>query len=276
MEYGVFLRRPALKPVYGCGTVPKAPCPQNRRLKPQGTEKTGGTVIFLEKSHEGHRARMKNRFLETGLKGFEKHNILELLLFYSIPRRDTNEIAHELLDTFGSLSGVFDAPVEELTKVKNITLNSAILIKMIPALSAAYLDDRNSVGMVLNSTEKIGAFLLPKFVGKTREHFLLLCLDNKNKLLSCTLLGEGELNKVQIQARKIAEYAFKVSASSVVLAHNHPQGFAFPSDQDIYATKSIQKILRPLDITLLDHIIVAGGDFVSLFESGLLAEVSEY
>ena len=230
--------------------------PQNRRLKPQGTEKTGGTVIFLEKSHEGHRARMKNRFLETGLKGFEKHNILELLLFYSIPRRDTNEIAHELLDTFGSLSGVFDAPVEELTKVKNITLNSAILIKMIPALSAA--------------------FLLPKFVGKTREHFLLLCLDNKNKLLSCTLLGEGELNKVQIQARKIAEYAFKVSASSVVLAHNHPQGFAFPSDQDIYATKSIQKILRPLDITLLDHIIVAGGDFVSLFESGLLAEVSEY
>lgn len=229
----------------------------------------------MEKAHDGHRARMKNRFLETGFTGFEKHNILELLLFYSIPRKDTNETAHELLDAFGSISGVFDAPLEELLKIKNITLSSAVLLKMIPALGAVYLDDRNSVGTILNSTEKIGSFLLPKFVGKTKEHFLLLCLDHKNKLLSCTSLGEGELNKVQVKARKIAEYAFKVSASSVVLAHNHPQGFAFPSDQDIYATQSIQRILRPLDIALLDHIIVAGGDFVSLYESGLLSEPME-
>ncbi|MDD2956497.1 MAG: DNA repair protein RadC [Oscillospiraceae bacterium] len=212
---------------------------------------------------------MKNRFLETGLRGFEKHNMLELLLYYSIPRKDTNEIAHELLDTFGSLSGVFDAPIEELMKVKNISQNSAVLIKLIPALGAAYMDDRNSVGIVLNSAERIGAFLVPKFIGKTREQLYLLCLDNKNKLLSCTLIGEGEINKVPMQARKIAEHAFKVSAASVVLAHNHPQGFALPSDQDIFATSAVRKILKPLDIVLLDHIIVAGDDFVSLAQSGL-------
>ncbi|MEG2852596.1 MAG: UPF0758 domain-containing protein, partial [Hydrogenoanaerobacterium sp.] len=108
----------------------------------------------MDNPHAGHRKRLRERFIKNGLDNFEKHNVLELLLFNSVPRQDTNELAHRLMEEFGSLSGVFDAPVEELMKLDGIGENSAVLIKLIPAISKVYLDDKNTIGTLVRSTDE--------------------------------------------------------------------------------------------------------------------------
>lgn len=224
----------------------------------------------MEHNHQGHRRRLKERFRRTGLDGFGQHEMLELLLFYGIPQRDTNSLAHSLMKRFGSLSGVFDASYEDLLDVQGISENSATLIKMIPQLAGAYLADRNDPGMILDTTEKAGAFLLSKYIGVTNERFYLLCLDNKRKLLNCALVSEGSLSRVNFRPRQILQQALQCSASSIILGHNHPYGTALPSDTDILMTRQLCEMAQVLEITLRDHIIVAGDDFVSLAESGLL------
>lgn len=227
----------------------------------------------MKHNHQGHRKRLKERFRQTGFAGFEKHEMLELLLFYSIPQKDTNDLAHDLIEQFGSLSGVFDASYENLLKVNGISDNSATLIKMIPQLANAYLNGRNDPGMILDSVEKAGAFLLSKYVGATNERVYLLCLDNKLKLLNCALVGEGSLNRVNFHPRQIIQKALQCSASTIILGHNHPYGTALPSDADILMTRQLYEMAQVLDITLRDHIIVAGDDFVSLAQSGILSSV---
>lgn len=227
----------------------------------------------MKHNHQGHRKRLKERFRQTGFAGFEKYEMLELLLFYSIPQKDTNDLAHDLIEQFGSLSGVFDASYENLLKVNGISDNSATLIKMIPQLANAYLNDRNDPGMILDSVEKAGAFLLSKYVGATNERVYLLCLDNKLKLLNCALVGEGSLNRVNFHPRQIIQKALQCSASTIILGHNHPYGTALPSDADILMTRQLYEMAQVLDITLRDHIIVAGDDFVSLAQSGILSSV---
>ncbi len=227
----------------------------------------------MKHNHQGHRKRLKERFRQTGFAGFEKHEMLELLLFYSIPQKDTNDLAHDLIEQFGSLSGGFDASYENLLKVNGISDNSATLIKMIPQLANAYLNDRNDPGMILDSVEKAGDFLLSKYVGATNERVYLLCLDNKLKLLNCALVGEGSLNRVNFHPRQILQKALQCSASTIILGHNHPYGTALPSDADILMTRQLYEMAQVLDITLRDHIIVAGDDFVSLAQSGILSSV---
>lgn len=224
----------------------------------------------MEHNHQGHRRRLKERFRQTGFEGFEKHEMLELLLFYSIPQKDTNDLAHTLLEGFGSLSGVFDAFYEDLLKVPGISENSATLIKIIPQLANAYLNDRNGPGMILDTVEKAGAFLLSKYVGVTNERVYLLCLDNKCKLLKCAQVGEGSLSRVNFHPRQILQQALQCSASTIILGHNHPYGTALPSDTDILMTRQLCEMAQMLEITLRDHIIVAGDDFVSLAQSGFL------
>lgn len=219
--------------------------------------------------HAGHRKRMRERFMKNGLDDFEKHNILELLLYHSLPQCDTNEIAHRLIDTFGSFSGVFDASIEDLKKVKGIAENSAVLIKLIPAVGKAYLIDKSSIGTQVKTTTDSGDFLLPKFFGETSEMVFLLCLDNKNKVLGCPLICRGDVVSANFTPRKVVEEAIKVGATSVILAHNHPRGLALPSNDDICTTDQLFDTLRRVNIKLLDHIIVAGEEYVSLADSGL-------
>lgn len=168
---------------------------------------------------------------------------------------------------------MFDASYEDLVKVKGISANTATLLKMIPQLANAYLNDRNDPGIILDSAEKAGAFLMSKYVGATNERIYLLCLDNKLKLLNCVLMGEGSLNKVGFHPRRILEQALQCSASAIILSHNHPHGTALPSDADILMTRQLYDMAQVLEITLRDHIIVAGDDFVSLAQSGILTAV---
>lgn len=218
--------------------------------------------------HEGHRQRLKNRFLKNGLDDFEAHNVLELLLFYAIPQRDTNELSHQLLKRFGSLSAVFNASFDELCKVKGVGQNVATLIKMIPDLSRRYLDDCDQKTVTLTSVESIAEFIRPKFIGRKNELIFLLCLDNKGSVLYGDFIIEGTINSAPLYTRNILEIAIRNSAVSVILAHNHPNGLAIPSNADFIATQTIYQALEVAKIKLIDHFIFAGCDYVSMRSSG--------
>lgn len=221
--------------------------------------------------HEGHRDRLRARFLKHGLRDFEEHNVLELLLFYARPRCDTNKIAHALIDRFGSFSGVLDAPFEELVEVSGVGHNSAVLIKMIPELGAYYLDCRSSPGDILLSTEQAGTYFLPKFFGKKEEELIIAALDDKRKVLRCVSLGDdGIVNAVTISVRKIISEAVSANATGIMMAHNHPGGLALPSSSDKWMTRQCYQALRMINVELVDHIIVADGDYVSLADSGFM------
>ncbi|SMC42060.1 RadC family protein [Papillibacter cinnamivorans] len=220
--------------------------------------------------HDGHRQRMKRRFLGTGMDSFEDHNVLEILLFYSIPQKDTNPLAHELITRFGSLEGVFDAPAEELMKVPGVGENTAALIKLIPQVYRRYMISKTGSGAILNSSEKAGVFLLPRFAAERDEVVYLVCLDAKCKVLSCRLMFRGSVNSAHVSVRKIVEAALTNNSTSVILAHNHPSGIALPSEEDNLTTLRIQAALEAVGIELADHIVVADDDFVSIADNGIL------
>ena len=218
--------------------------------------------------HDGHREKMRQRYLKSGLEGFADHEALELLLYYAIPRRDTNPIAHALMERYGSLSAVLTAPVEDLRKVEGVGESAAILLRLAPQLyQKARLSDAEQE-TVLNSVDRVGAYLLQRFIGERREVVYQLCLDRKGKLLACKRLGEGGVASADLDSRKLMENAILTSASVVILAHNHPSGVALPSGEDYAATTRVQQALATIGVELADHIIVADGDFVSLKDSG--------
>lgn len=220
--------------------------------------------------HQGHRERLKNRFRQEGLDNFDEIQVLELLLFYAIPQKDTNPIAHALLDRFGSLAGVLEAPTTDLEQVPGIGAHASTLIALITAAARFYQVRRASTAKILTTVEQCGNYLVPQFFGRRDETVCVLCLDAKCKVLSCRMFGEGSADSTGVPIRNIVAYALSLNASTVVLAHNHPSGIALPSEQDVSVTRLLDAALRAVDIVLADHIIVADGDFVSLVQSGLL------
>lgn len=217
--------------------------------------------------HDGHRARLTARFLEEGLDGFSQHNMLELLLFYAVPRKDTNELAHALIDAFGSLAGVLDAPVSELEAVPGVGERTAALLHLMPQLARAYLAD-GARDICIDSTAKAGSYLLPRFIGRNEETVFMVCLDGKGRVLSTTLLFRGSVNSAEINLRAVVAAALRHNAAGVILAHNHPGGVALPSPEDLTTTRRVRDALAPVGVRLVDHIIVADGDYVSLADSG--------
>lgn len=218
--------------------------------------------------HKGHRDRIKKRFLEDGLDSFTDIQVLELLLFYAIARKDTNPIAHRLLERFGSLSQVLDASVEELKKVEGIGHETAVFLHMIPAVGRYYMVDKTMQSKILKTVDQCGQYLLPFFFGRQLETVFLLCMDAKCKVLCCREVGEGGVNSAGISIRKIVETALAANATTVVLAHNHPSGIAIPSNEDIQTTYRVADALRAVEVHLADHIVVADGDYVSMVMSG--------
>lgn len=218
--------------------------------------------------HKGHRQRLKKRFLEYGLDSFTDIQALELLLFYSIPQKDTNPIAHKLIDHFGSLSQVLEAPAEELIQIGGIKEHSAALLNLINEMSRFYLVDRAKREKVLPTLDDCARYLQPYFYGRSVETVFLLCLDAKCKVIRCKNMGEGSVNVAEISTRKIVEAAIREGATTVVLAHNHPSGIAIPSPEDIQTTRRIAAALQSVEIQLADHIVMADGDYVSMAQSG--------
>lgn len=224
--------------------------------------------------HEGHRNRLKDRFLREGLDGFEPHNVLELLLFYSIPQKDTNELAHLLIEKFGSLSAVFDAAPEALMSVPGIKGHSAVLLKLIPELARYYYSAADETHEQYDNVDKIGKMLINKYLGVNSETVFLLLLDNKFKLIDCVKIHEGSVNSVQISPRKLIEQAIMKRASMAVLSHNHPGGMPIPSSEDINTTCVLKSAFDLVGITLLEHVLVAQNRYVPLLlrSNGMLRQ----
>lgn len=222
----------------------------------------------MESIHKGHRQRMKTRFLREGLDHFDEVQVLELLLFYAIPQRDTNALAHGLINHFGSLSQVLEAVPEETMKVTGMGQNAATLLKLTAAVTKYYSIRKSEAVNILTTTEMCGNYLVPFFGTDRNESAYLLCLDAKCKVLCCRKIGEGSVGSANVSIRKIVEIALGTNARSVVLAHNHPGGLAIPSGEDILTTRRLAAALEMVDVTLADHIVVADDDWVSLAQSG--------
>lgn len=226
-----------------------------------------------EKSlHAGHRERLRKRFLASGLEGFGDHEVLELLLCYAIPRRDVNDMAHALIDRFGSLAGVLDAPAGELMTVPGIGEQAAVLIKLIPQLTRKYQLSgiRGSGKSVLDTVEKAGEFVIPWFQSMTEEAAYMLCLDKRCRLINVHTIGNGDEFKTVASAKRLVELAVQNKAESVLLAHNHPGGTPVPSVEDVAATRQIAAALSSVGIPLTDHLIVVGNEFASMNECGYM------
>ena len=217
--------------------------------------------------HKNHRQRMKDRYTEFGLDSFQEHEVLEMLLYYCIPRKDTNEIAHKLIDRFGGVAKTLEAPVEELEKVDGMGPNSAQFLKMLYDLDGYRAKHSPKVKM-LHTADEFGNYLLPYFKGSKVEKVMLLCLDGKAQVLSCREIAEGTVNATAVSVRKIVEVALTEGATAVVLAHNHPSGIALPSPEDIATTLQVEKALSTIDVALVDHLVVEGNEFISLASSG--------
>ena len=220
------------------------------------------------RTDKGHRQRVKDRFRKEGLDGFEESHALELLLFYAIPRRDTKPVARRLLDKFGSLATVMEAPIEALQQVEGIGPGAATFLKLVHEMGGYYLKNRDQDVCILNDLNVCGDYLVKFFHGKRTESVWVLCLDAKCKLLACQQVAEGGVDCVSISPRSVMEVALNVNASSVILAHNHPSGLAFPSGEDVTTTRRIAEALKTVEVLLFDHIIVSDDDFVSLAQSG--------
>lgn len=219
--------------------------------------------------HDGHRARKRAQYLRHGLDSFADHEVLELLLFYAIPRRDVNDLAHTLLATFGSLENVFAASPEELRAIPGLGEGAATLLGLIPDVQRR-LRRQGKRERVYNTPEKVGGYLLRVLGDRRQEQLYMLCLDGKGKLLGEKVLSTGDGVSTALPQRQVVNFALSCGATAVVLGHNHPSGVALPSEEDRVSTLQVEEILRSVDVRLLDHIVVADGDYVSMRQSGYL------
>lgn len=218
-------------------------------------------------NHTGHRQRMKTEFLARP-DSFPDHKLLELLLFYANPRSDTNPLAHDLLDHFGTLAGLLDATPDEMQKISGIGEHAVVLFKAVKELSGRYLAARTSLDGIARNARDYYRVLRSYFFGARNETACLLCMDGKQKVLGVRKLSEGNVNTVQVTTRLVVEAALSLNAAIVVLSHNHVSGLAFPSDADVATTYSLKTVLDQVGVTLEDHLIFVDDDMVSLRDSG--------
>ncbi len=220
--------------------------------------------------HDGHRSRLREAFLENGLTGMNAISSLELLLSYSIPRRDTNPIAHALLDRFGSLRDVFDASEQELCEVEGVGPNTAVLLRLVPQIVRKSAVEKASELSYILTTQDARDYLMPHFLYERDEIALMLCLDTQKRVIRCQELSRGVVNSVNVDVRRVVETALKNRASGVILAHNHPDGSASNSREDDAVTRQVLQSLRTVGITLTDHLIFAAEGTFSYRDSGTM------
>ena len=219
--------------------------------------------------HSGHRARMKKKLAAHGLDVFEPHEVLEILLYYAIPQKNTNDIAKRLIDSYGSLSAVLDASLDSL-KNAGLTEHQALYLKLFPDVSRLYLVDKYQNPQKIIEFDQVSDYILNKFIGyEEKENVFLLLLDKKGKEVYCGMIAHGNFNSANFSIRDVVTLAINYGAVYAFLAHSHPSGLALPSRDDVTATIDVRKALRLVGVTLVDHFIVADHDCVSMAESGL-------
>ena len=219
----------------------------------------------------GHRQRLKEKYLTHGLEGFHDYEIMELLLTYGIPRKDVKEPAKELLKRFGGLKGILDAGIDELREVRGITAHTAVLVKLVKEISAAYLLQKAQERPQISCTAELIDFCKTAMGALKDEEFRVCYLDAQNRIIAMETVQEGIVNQAVVYPRKVLERALQWKASAIILVHNHPSGHVRPSDADIRLTRTIQETARTLDILVHDHLIIGENRFFSFREEGLMA-----
>lgn len=215
--------------------------------------------------HDGHRSRVFEKFEKNGFVGLNEHEKLEIILFFSIPRPDTNEIAHRLLDKYKTIANVMDAPVYELEKFPHVTNRTAYLFKMIKETASLYEIEKCIDKKYMTVPEEFGTFFQLSLANSTVEKMMAITLDSRGRVLDKgIIISEGDVSGVGVNARALMELVLRSKATEVVIAHNHPGNIAFPSQDDIEATKRIKDILASVGVILKDHFIVTDDDYCSM------------
>ena len=220
--------------------------------------------------HFGHRGRLKDRFERAGIAGLQDYEVLELLLFYALPRKDVKPLAKDLMRRFGSLKGVLDAGHEALEGVPGIGRHAALLFRLVRDLGSLYLQKRAEEKEQISSTKELIDYCLSSMGGLKDEHFAVIYLNARNKIIKVETIQEGIVNQAVVYPRKVLEKALTHKASAIILVHNHPSGHVRPSDADIRLTRVLQDAARVMDIVLHDHLIVGENRFFSFREEGIL------
>lgn len=225
-----------------------------------------------ESIHTGHRARLKQEFMTRGLDGWPEHKVLELLLCYAIPQGDVNPLAHRLVERFGDLAGILDAPMEALKEVPGMGEHSAVLMKLIPQVCGRYLSEVQGVrpDETADRVTDYARLLLPCFMGATHEKCCMISLDSRRKVVGVDVISEGSLDSVNLDARIVMETALLRNARGVVLAHNHVGAYATPSLADIETTRDLVTLLERVRIQLIDHLVFNGEEYTSMRDSGYM------
>lgn len=231
----------------------------------------------LKDIHKGHRQRVLKAFTETGLtEDVRPHKVLEMILFFTIPRKDTNELAYIVWEYFGrSFAKVMEASVEELMAasqtdrkdIPKISEYTAMHIKSILEIAKYYYTEKAKEEKWVLNRKEASVFLFKNLVDKNVETAYMLCLDNLNRFLACPKISEGDEFSVSFSPRQIVKRITQIGATKILIAHNHPRGTALPSDLDIIATKKLAIAISGIGAKLIDHIIVADKDFVSIRDS---------
>lgn len=218
--------------------------------------------------HKDHRKKVKDRFFECGFTGMPDHNILEAILFLGIPLKDTNPIAHELIDTFGSFSGVLEAKKNDLMNVKGMTESAAFAIMSYLPVNRRYIESLQKKKPIFENNDQIVDFLRPMFLEKsTIERVFVLCFDSKNRMIACRNICDGDISSALFDIRELTRIVLEVNAQKIIVAHSHPHGVALPSREDIATTKLIYEMMKFIKVHLEDHFIVTDTGYMSMAKS---------
>lgn len=220
--------------------------------------------------NDGHRKRLKERYINTGFDSFSDHEVIELMLFYAIPYSDTKGMAKAILEEFGNIRYLFEATVEEISTRCNVSSHVAIMLSLAFSSYKIYLKSSENF-TALNSTSAVHRYLQVFFAGQKVECFYIICMDQKKKLIKPCLISKGSTTSTQIYIRNIVEAVIKSDATKVILAHNHPSGHIEPSSSDIEATSQITRVLHSINVDVVDHIIISDNDFFSFYKNNLLS-----
>lgn len=226
--------------------------------------------VDLQDDREGHRRRLRRKFLDAGIEALHEHEVLELLLTYAIARRDVKPAAKALLKEFGSLKAVLDADPRDLVQVRGVGEAAAALVKLAKEIAASYLKQKALQKPQVTCTSELLDYCRATMGAKKDEEFSVIYLDAQNQIIEIETIQRGVVNQAVVYPRQVLEGALRRKASAIILAHNHPSGHVRPSDADIRLTKLIQETAKMLDILVHDHIIIGESRFFSFREEGLM------
>ncbi|MBA7479382.1 hypothetical protein ES707_14816 [subsurface metagenome] len=229
------------------------------------------TEEVKKKQYLGHHKRLRDRFIKSGLVGFHDYEVLELLLTYIFPNRDTKPIAKDLLAKFKTLAGVFSADSEELQEIKGVGERTAVYLKLLnDTLGFVFEERARNEEIQFTKTAQLFEYFKATIGNKKNEVMRVVYLDSQNGLINAENLSEGTISEAVAFPRKIVEGALKYRAFSVIIAHNHPGGVAEPSDNDDKITEQIKNALETVGISLQDHLVITGDEYFSYKKTGYL------